>query len=242
MPLTLGDKAQRALRLLLAVRNPRIASALSAHGFDDGDIQEGWSLLQALGTSKLGLEPSPPAQNPETIQQLDAWENKWFPIADASLARRFPAVHARLFLNLSQTEGPEVAISVQTFLDRFDALTQANGPHGADGAKAKALLEKRGLTRAALKEARELLNALGSVAPAPDDKIVSAEDAKADLLRAEKALWGWYLEWSQVARIAIKQRVLLRQLGFLADRGGGSVEQDPEEPITVTTAPSPVAG
>jgi hypothetical protein len=40
---------------------------------------------------KIGLTPIAPA-NLETIELLDAWENRWFPIADASLARHYPAV------------------------------------------------------------------------------------------------------------------------------------------------------
>ena len=38
--------------------------------------------------------------------------------------------------------------------------------------------------------------------------------------KAEDALWTWYLDWSQVARTAVTQRVLLRQLGFNGWMGG----------------------
>ena len=89
-----------------------------------------------------------------------------------------------------------------------------------------------------LKEARELLATLGNVAPISDDKLASAEDAKAELMRAESTLWGWYLEWSQVARTAIKQRALLRQLGFLTSRGGAAEEEDevPSAPLARSPA------
>ena len=53
---------------------------------------------------------------------------------------------------------------------------------------------------------------------------LSVEEQRAELARAEEAMWGWYLEWGQVARTAIKQRDLLRQLGFLRDRGGAEEE------------------
>src|SRR4051812_38576713 len=116
MSVSLGDKAQRSLRLLLGLRNPRVTASLARYGFTEADMNEGWTLLQALGRGKLSVTPIP-STNGETIQLLDEWENRWFPIASASLSRRFPAVHARVFLNLSQTEGPEVAVSVRTFVE-----------------------------------------------------------------------------------------------------------------------------
>jgi hypothetical protein len=231
MTLSLGDKAQRALRLLLGLRNPRVSSALAPYGFSEADINEGWTLLQALGRGKLSISAIP-STNVEAIQQLDQWENRWFPIAMASLARRYPAVHARLFLNLSQTDGPEVAVSVGTFLERYDELADPNGRYGAEGPKAKELLQTRGLTAEVLDEARLLLEALARVAPSKTPP--SADELKTDLARAEEQLWAWYLEWSQVARTAIRQRVLLRQLGFLGDRG--SPEEEPEpEPVPAPT-------
>ena len=44
---------------------------------------------------------------------------------------------------------------------------------------------------------------------------------------AEKRLWSWYLEWSVIARAAIRDRRLLRSLGFLrvVRKAGGEVEE-----------------
>ncbi len=232
MALSLGDKAHRVLRLLLGLRNPRVASAMSAYGLNEEEIQEGWNLLQTLGRGRLGVTPVPPS-DAKTIEELDAWENRWFPIADASLLRRYPAVHARVFLNLSQTEGPEVAVSVGTFLDRWEQLGASDGPYGPEGAKAKELLTARGMTPAVIDAARTLLAQLRKVAPAPTPP--SAEEQRAELARAEDALWAWYLEWSQVAQIAVSQRVLLRQLGFLS--GPGDTTVTPPEPT-----PTPAVG
>jgi hypothetical protein len=217
MGFSLGEKAHRTLRLLMGLRNPRIASALVAYGFDEADMNEGWALLKALGQSKLELLPDEPPGG-DTLQALDAWENRWFPIARATLTHRYPEVHAKMFLNLTQTEGNEVAISVHALVSRYDALDDI----GAQGTEAKELLKKRGLTPAVVDEARALLDSLGKierVAPTP-----SAEQMKVELNRAEAALWNWYLEWSQVARVAIKQRVLLRQLGFGGGRAAGEQE------------------
>src|SRR5688500_10283966 len=121
MRLSLGDKTARVIRFLLGVRNPRIATALAGYGFKSADMEEGWKLINDLGRGKLAVLPTGP-RDMETLLQLDAWENQWFPIAQATLDRRFPALSARFFLNLVQTEGPEVAISVRTFVERYDEL------------------------------------------------------------------------------------------------------------------------
>jgi hypothetical protein len=228
-------RKRTALRILMGLRNDRVAAALAAHGFTDDDIDEGWSLLRGLGRGKLGRLPPAAPRNDAIIDQLDAWENRWFPIADASLSRHFPVVRDGVFLNLSQTEGPEVAISVGTFVERFDTLADAKGPYGRDGIKAKALLEARGLTAEVMSEARSLIASLGKVVPASNTAISS--ETRVELERAEAALWGWYLEWSQVARTAITDRSLLRRLGFLSERGGSK----DAEPVVPTPA-SPADG
>lgn len=241
MAMSLGTKAERMLKLLIGVRNPRVASALASYGFTEQTIQEGWELLQAVGKTRYDV--SAPPGDVQVISQLDAWENQWFPIAYATLQRHFPASHGRLFLNLSQTEGPEVAISVRTFLDRFDLMSKGADPYGAEGPKAAAILAQRGLNADAVRQARVLLEQLGKVAPAATP--LSLEDEKAALQRTEDALWAYYLEWSQVARIAVKQRPLLRQLGFLVPRSSGDTgSEDPEPPEGPTPAPvaSPTGG
>jgi hypothetical protein len=208
--LTLGQKAERVLRLLLALRNPRILSALAAFGFTNADRDDGWRLIRALTEGRLARSPNP-RRDPTLLDKLDAWENRWFPIANATLIHRFPEAHAWLFLNLSQTEGPEVIVSVGTFVDRTERM--ATEPTlAASGAQARELLAQRGLNASTIETARDILRELGStqadVAPmVPDPE---------QLEQAEKAMWQWYLEWGEIARVAVKDRRLLRELGFLS--------------------------
>lgn len=239
MSLTLGEKTFRTIRFLFGLRSPRIATALSGYGFKNEDMVEGWNLIYALGKGKLAILPAGP-RDMEVLLKLDAWENQWFPIAEAALDRRFPAVSARFFLNLVQTEGPEVAISVRTFVDRFDELGTSE-KFGAEGKKAQELLGQRGVTTAIIDEAKALLAKLTQVAE-PIEPVSEAEQEE-ELAAAEAAMWAWYLEWSKIARIAIKQRPLLRQLGFLSIKRGA--EEDEEEvtapaPTPGTTTPTPV--
>ena len=122
------------------------------HGFTDEDLREGWDLLQTLG--QLRVDTLAPSVDTGAVQALDDWENLWFPIADAALARRFPVVHQGLFLNLTQTQGPEVTLSVQIFVDRIDAMASGTSAHGREGVEAARWLAKRGLTPETRQHAR----------------------------------------------------------------------------------------
>jgi len=238
MPMSFGDKAARVMKFMMALRNPRIASAMAAFGFTDADLQEGWTLMNTVGRVKL--DASGFGSDTSTLEKLDAWENRWFPILSATLERRFPAVHAQLFKNLSQTEGPAVVVSVRTLLERHDQMAAGAGAYGAEGVQAKAVLEARGFTQTVINDARALLESVGKVATV--DAATVAQDPKARE-KAENDLWGWYLEWSQIARSAVTQRVLLRQMGFLPTRRSKAEEEDDVDvdPVTgvITTPVTP---
>lgn len=227
--LTIGQKGERVLTLLLALRNPRIAAALTQHGFTNADLEEGWKLLRALTRSHLDAPAETASADPDALRALDEWENQWFVIASATLMRRAPKVHERLFRNLSQTEGVEVIVSVGTFLERWDNLDKPvkDGGLGTEGKNAKKLLAARGLNEKVIGDAKALVSKLGRIdGPLPDLEKITAEDAQFE--QAERELWGWYLEWSTIARSAIKQRSLLMKLGFLRGSGRNKEDEDGE--------------
>ena len=226
--LTLGQKANRVLKLLLGLRNPRALAALTAHGFRGSDLEEGWRLLRSQAKVAFDLAPAPNA-DPSLIEKLDQWENAWFPIAHAALRRHFPAVRDKVFLNLSQTEGPAVIISVGTLVDRVAALSDGD----EESQKAGKLLSERGLTSAVLEEARALLKQLGSPAAGTPENL---EKQRVDAIAAEAELWSWYLEWGQIARTVISDRRLLRELGFLQS-SSGRVEDDGDADGAIEDAP-----
>lgn len=122
-----------------------------------------------------------------------------------------PEVHAKVFQNLKQTEGSEVLVSGQTHLDRVDAIEkpESEGGFGERGKDARKLLEVRGVTESVLSEARDLLARIGTVAEPPPGSM-DPEATKAP----EENLWNWYLEWSGIARVAIRHRRVLRALDF----------------------------
>ncbi|GAB5543295.1 MAG: hypothetical protein SangKO_030550 [Sandaracinaceae bacterium] len=224
--LTIGGKAHRVLRFLLGVRNRRVSRVLQRHGFDQEELERGWTLLRNLSAGRLNSQPS--ALDPALMGALDVWENRWFPIAEATLTARAPAARDLVFRNLSRTEGPAVVISVGTFLERLEALPRAaaaDGGLGEDGESARELLARRGLTEEVVAEARSLLERVGSIEPPEEPE---PEDHAADEA-AEQELWTWYLEWSAIARVAISDRRLLRSLGFLRYKSQASGAEDEDE-------------
>ena len=228
--LTIGQKADRTLSFLMGLRNRRVASVLAAHGFTSADTDEGWRHLQALTKGRLDVVAPTPEADPSLVLALDAWENRWFPIVSASLRARFPEAHAILFNNLTQTEGLEVIVSVSTLLSRIEALSKEKKHK-----EVLVLLKRRGVNDAVIADAKRLLAALGKVESAADETpSISAEEDAA----LEQALWDWYLEWSGIARAAIKDRRELRALGFLTERGGSVDDSDtPDEPPVVAGPP-----
>lgn len=215
--LTVGQKAQRHLQFMLGLRNRRVLRALKAHGFTEEDFNEGFARLRAIAEVRLDNEP--PTVDARLVREIDEWENRWYPIVDATLLHNYPDVHARVFRNLRQTEGAEVILGVATLLDRLEEVAAPVEQGGmADGSAAMALLARRGLTPEVIGAARALLEEVGSIEPLDDEEEVDDEAASEALELAERRMWSWYLEWSQIARAAIRDRRLLRMLGFLRSK------------------------
>ncbi len=226
MAMSIGQKATRVMRLLLGLREPRVARTMASFGFDEAELQRGWALLQGLTNGRLAY--TGPAQDPSVLANIDAFENRWFPIAEVVLRVRYPEAHARVFANLAQSSGPEVVVTVTTLLDRLQAITkpEAEGGLGEEGVAARDILAQRGLDAAELARGRSLLARLGTFDEEDARPPVSPEEAQA----AEDALWDYYLEWSRIARVGIHDGRLLRLLGFRQggprDDAGDDVDAD----------------
>lgn len=151
----------------------------------------------------------------EPVDALDAWENEWYPIASAVLTAHFPEARDAVFLNLVQTSGPEVIVTVGTLLDRI-----AEQPE-----EVRAILRKRGLDDDVIAEARAHLDSvvhIQAALPSVAESIVADADA-------EKVLWDWYLQWSAIVRAVVTDRRHLRSLGFLRMSNGELVEAPDDE-------------
>lgn len=191
---SLTQKMQTVTAFLIGLRHRQIREALAPHGLSREEIERGWRTLIELGDD--GRFEEGPSTGP-LIAAIDAWENLWFPIADATLSARLPEVRAAVFKNLRQSTGLEVVMGVRAFVDRVEALE----------GEGRALLEARGLTRARLDEARALLGRIERADTPPLPSVAAGA-------RGEEAMWRWYKEWSAVARAVITDRRQLTALGF----------------------------
>jgi hypothetical protein len=228
--MTVSQKAQRVLRFLMGLQTQRIAQALADYGFNDAELDEGWQLLRDATTDRLGVAPR--EVDASVLLRLDEWENRWLVVGEAGLRRRFPAVADKVFLNLSRTTGPEVVVSVTTFIERVEALNTTEEEKAA-----RELLTQRGLTQPVIEEAKAMLASMRKMKP---PVVVTPPDPEA-LARAEATLWDWYLDWSAVARVAIQDKRLLASLGFTTRRSSSGDEEVIEDGDEAPPAPPVVA-
>src|SRR5690606_35990413 len=176
-------KGERVLKMLLAMRDDRIASVMARYGFTPDVIREGFQLLEQLAGRRGQIPRHAPPADPKLLDRLDAWENKWLPIAEASLGRHHPEVKEQVFLNISRESGRSVYITVRLFTDRVIALASGTPAEKA----ARALLAERGLCEEMVGEATQILHKLGEIEePAPLPTLDPEEIAA-----AEKALWAY---------------------------------------------------
>ncbi len=213
------QKAERVLRFVLSLRNPKISGVLVAHGFGPRDLDEVWSLFRAA--APVSFDPPQPADRTgaETEQQIRAWQRRWQHVITASLSRHLPDVAAewRARVRRLRPSHPVMwALRFQTFYANLSS--SAPGEAIRHGQEAVKLLAERGLTPEVVGDLRALITKFTS----PDFDITAPgqqqqmPDTTPDIEQAIDRLWAWYLEWGQVARSQIDDGRLLRQAGFLS--------------------------
>jgi hypothetical protein len=136
-----------------------------------------------------------------------------------------------------------VTVTVGTFLERLRKMEAGEAGYGERGPAARQVLAERGLDEATVRETEAVIARIQSIReearpnPGPDDR-----------QEAERMLWGWYLEWSAIARVAVRDRRLLRALGFLnTTRLGADVDEiapleldaDPDQTPAERALPAP---
>lgn len=216
-----GQKPDRVFKFLMGARHPKVARAVKAFGFSDEVLQEGWRRLEATAELALVEEPSL-GPDPKIVKRLDSFENVWFTVVKATLRGNYPDVHDALFAKLSQVSGRDSAMTVGTFLKRVREMEAGEGVYAENGAKARELLAARGLTESILAEGEGLIAAVKTTVKMGDANAVN----KAEHDKAVDRMWVWYLEWSAIARVAVKDRRLLRSMGFLSGAGGKGSEEE----------------
>ena len=220
---TVNQKAQRVLKFTMGLRSNKAYSVLAQHGFREDDLREGLELLSAAVHKRLA--PKPVRNDGQALQQLDKFENFWFPIVRATLSRHYPEIGEQFMHGLGATSGMKVSITVSSLVQRLAQIEAGAAPYGPEGVQARALLAERGLTAEVVEQALALLNEVSAFAEAVPDS--QAEEVR----KAEEAMWQWYLEWSAIARQAITSRSVLRSLGFLQRSRNEESDQDADSAL-----------
>ncbi len=250
----LEETPSRATRFISGIGALAVVrTLLEGAGMTDADIEEGAKLLLAcLATAPAAAETrdtESAKRQREAVAALDAWDEPNFARYKAALDRRFPAVSERVFRDLSAATGPAAVQGVATLLVRIDGCEHAarkgdekkasdavtTAAEAFEGVPAKEcegaveLLAQRGLDR----DERARLGGLVKVAlgnTTAMESVPASEAARSARRRdAQRALRGWFEEWSATARAVVTRRDQLIRLG-LAKRKSPAPKATPTPP------------
>ncbi len=175
------------------------------------------------------------AEQTRLLQEIDSFENLWFPRVKSILQRSIPEDDQELFLaaffkDLTQQPfGPGVLDSVPTLIARFEELAKNTAPGAKEAHK---LGTKRGLTAKKIDEVRGLVEAARKAMPdsAPTSSTTPAQlaTAKKEQLAALQKLRRWYNDFATTFRGVFGTRVQIR-LGLTSLRRSVKEETDGDE-------------
>lgn len=245
---------QRVSRFLINIASPGRAARALREGYTTDEHKQGWQLWRVAAGESISLDhwldelhatAAPDSgKSLETLKQIDAFENLWFPRTRAIVRRVVPREHrdtfeSVFFKNLAQQPlGPGVLLSVSTFLQRVDELPKSKLP----GAKAVAsTLATRGLTDELRKQIREQIKQLETVQQvpsqnAPDPK--ARQKAATERAAALEDLADWYNDW-RTTLTPIFPGLDAIALGFTASKGGRRAAEEDEDDGDQAPSPSP---
>ncbi|WP_437602491.1 hypothetical protein WMF28_12830 [Sorangium sp. So ce590] len=239
------DLLERSLKLLVNIQTTPFSARARREGYTTDEHREGWRLLRiASGEEKpldhLFVEVAnggvlQGAERLRLLQDVDAFENMWFPRTHVVIRRIVPrarrdAFEAAFFKNLEQQPlGPAVIVSVRTFLSRLDGLSQSSDE---DAKKVRQTLVRRGLTEEKLKDVRDLLGRLEvGGGPLPQRKVSAAELAKAQQAQREALddLRDWFNDWATTFRQVFGTKAQLKLGLTTAKRASAGKKEVAEE-------------
>ena len=222
---TLEDTPERALQFIRGVsRTAGIRVSLQTRGYTQEEHVLGWTLIgQVSGVDLAVSEPVEDEAVRQAMTRLNQADEETLTIVDASLRHRHPAQAEALTKGLSATrDEAEAVVVMEELLNRVDNMAQSS-----DEADQSALqvLEARGLDaqeRTRLRELVSLAKRAAPVAQKPSPEQAAAAEAR--YLEDLKRLRAWYEEWSELARVTIKRRDHLIQLGLASRRSPNQAE------------------
>ena len=205
---------ERMMTMLWAISSvPAIQKMMKAVGYTEEVHENAWVLLyRALRATRPWELEGEPVVVPQkaACAEVDAFEDKYIPLARLALERHCPEQAKYLFADLKRAEGGAVLGMVHTFLYRRRVLLEGSDPdrepsRAADRA-AMELLAGRGLIDDRKAEhLMALIEAATRMAPDPEVIVYDQADEAAYLALMDE-VHGWLGEWRESARIAVPIR------------------------------------
>jgi hypothetical protein len=209
----------RVMRFLVAVQTPSLLVRARREGYSATEHELGqtlWKRASGLDRpldhyfARSVITVSDSAETQRLLQEIDAFENVWFPRTRAIIRRAVPlarrdAFEAAFFADLTQQPlGPAVVGSVTTYLTRVEGLDQSSQP---DAKAVRTLLQQRGLTAGKIADVRRLMTQLGELtAPAVPTDSNEYKHADAAQREALQELADWYRDWATTLRTVFPTR------------------------------------
>ena len=240
------DLLQRMIAFLTGVGNDAmIRAALAQRGYSKSEHAAGWSLFHAVsGINAPFPSDSTEAAVRDAIASIDAWDEPTFRTMKPALTRMHPDQAKFVFENLEPQTGLGSVISVETFLDRIDALESSPDRAATREADLAAIatLESRGITAAVRAEMRAKV-AIAKTGSMPLE--VPQDPSQKDVL----AMQAWLADWTETAKTYIKRRDQLIRLGLSKRKRAKRDDAETTEPVAPTlpgvaappVVPAPVA-
>ena len=215
---------QRVTRFLFTIQAPSHLRVARREGYTPAEHKLGWRYIRLAGgedrtfghlIEELGERASESNEQNALLQQVDAFENLWFP-SMRGLIRREVARDLRdefaaaVFKDLEQQPlGPGVVRSVSTFITRVEGLASSSQP-GAKEVVAK--LQERGLTERRLQRMKSLLAEMEAPGTVPTKNLTAEQVAQGQAEQREgmAKLRDWFNDWGTTLRPVFSARAQIR--------------------------------
>jgi len=241
---------RRVVRFLVNIATPGYGDKARREGYSASEHALGWKLWRTAAGETRPFDhwlreqevaegtDMDSAEQRRLLQEIDTFENTWFPRTRAIIRRvvakdRRDRFAAAFFKDLAQQPlGPAVVGSVSTFITRVEGL---EGNDDVDTKAVRTMLRSRGLTKARIDGIKNLLEAAQAGSkPSKTGAAVSAEElekARAAQLEALADLRDWFNDWGTTLRSRFGARDQVR-LGLMVPQGGSSAaEEDSDEEL-----------
>lgn len=236
---TLEDIPRRVWLFLDAIQsNLAIRRAMTDSGYSQDDHDLGRRLINELSAMRRDLQSttadSAALKTRVATTALAQWQATGFVLVRSALRHNDPDVEQFVFDDgLVAGSGPDAIFMMQRFLSRLASLK-----NGADRKATRktdhaalAMLAKRGVNDEVLGHLRDLVDAATKDVRIEEFPAEVNEDGRQELLLA---IYKWWQDWSDVARVVVTSRHDRIKLGIAHRRKAAR----PVVPTTVGTAPT----